>query len=59
MSSWFGGGKKAVATQPAEQDIIKAASTKNRSALFETAGDTSGQELQPGQVKKRDTLLGN
>lgn len=30
-----------------------------RAALYATAGDATGQELNPDQVQKRDTLLGN
>lgn len=61
MGNLFGGGKTKVDTQPATQSVADAAtaSKANRSALFMTQGDSQGQELQPGQVKKRDTLFGN
>ena len=32
---------------------------RRRVNLFETAGGVSGEELQPGQVSQRRTLLGN
>lgn len=32
---------------------------KKRASLFETSGGVSGQELNPDQVQKRQTLLGN
>ena len=61
MGNIFGGGKKAVDTGAASSvvDDAKKASDKNRSALFMTPGGTIGQELNPDQTKKRDTLFGN
>lgn len=32
---------------------------KRKSAIYNTEGGAAGQELQPGQVKGRSTLLGN
>ena len=37
----------------------KKKTKKQRSALYETEGGILGSELQSGEVKKRDTLLGN
>ena len=57
----FGGGKAAVNTAPAEAVVeeAKKSSEKNRSSLFSTPGAIMGQELNPDQTKKRDTLFGN
>jgi hypothetical protein len=41
-------------TQAAQADI-----QKKRTNLFATDGGVSGQELNPNQVTKRQTLLGN
>jgi hypothetical protein len=61
VGNLFGGGKTAVNTAPAESTVeaAKTASKANRSALFATSGGIMGQELTPGEVKKRDTLFGN
>lgn len=32
---------------------------KARAALLETQGGIAGEELEPGQVKKRDNIFGN
>ena len=61
MGNIFGGGNKSVDTEQAAATIddAKKASDKNRSALFMTPGGSMGQELNPDQTKKRDTLFGN
>lgn len=46
-----------VADIGAEAD--KKKSKSRRASLFETEGGVSGQELNPDQVQKRPTLLGN
>ena len=37
----------------------KEKNRKKRASLFETAGGVAGQELNPDQVQRRQTLLGN
>ena len=46
-------------TAPQELADEKQKVKKSRIALLETEGGIAGQELQPGQVQQRDTLLGN
>lgn len=64
MSDFFGGifGKNdevdtSSADATVDEDEKKAKAI--RSALYETAGGSSGQELTAGQTQKRDTLFGN
>lgn len=67
VTSLFGGAPKAKAAAPitarkpiaAADDGAAQAKKVARATLYETTGGASGQELQPDQVKKRDTLLGN
>lgn len=47
--------KAAVDETKAAQDDMK----KKRVSLFATEGGVAGQELEPNQVSKRNTLLGN
>jgi hypothetical protein len=47
-----GAAKKDLAE---DQDKTKA----SRAALYATEGGVSGQELEPDQVKKRNTIFGN
>lgn len=60
----FGGAPKAQAPAPIQvadtgiEDDKKSAKAKRR-ALYKTEGGAAGQELNPDQVKKRDTLFGN
>lgn len=57
----IGLGKSPKASAAPIQDI-KDDQTKTKSgraALYETSGGITGQELNPDQVKKRDTLFGN
>ncbi len=54
--------EKPIAVSPAVDDVKAAqddARKKARVNLFATEGGVSGQELQPNQVSKRPTLLGN
>lgn len=60
------GGKTPQATAPvvskaAEEEVKTDESNakKARAALYATEGGAAGQDLNPNQVKKRDTLLGN
>ena len=64
----FGIGTKALlgsdtpkASRSGANSVQQAArkAKKSRTALFETEGGVSGQELQPDQVTQRNTLLGN
>lgn len=57
----FGGGKKPKVSDNAvkEVDSEKRSSRRARSALIETQGGASGEELDPDSVTKRSTLLGN
>jgi len=60
FSQMFGGGEPKVssaAVQETEADKRKA--NTGRSALYETAGGVTGSELNPEEVKRRNTLLGN
>ncbi len=53
--------ERPVQTAEAVEEV-KGAQTdirKKRINLFETAGGVSGEELQPGQITQRRTLLGN
>ena len=62
ISSLLGGAQKApkVSTAPvaSTEDAARKAK-KSRAALFETEGGVAGQELDPGAVSQRSTLLGN
>ena len=58
----LGIGRDKPKASSAAADSVKQASRKakkSRTALFETEGGVSGQELQPDQVTQRNTLLGN
>ena len=61
MGGIFGGGSapQVDTTAPEELESGKKKIKKSRVALLETEGGIAGQELQVGEVKKRDTLLGN
>ena len=50
-----------VAVAPVVEEVKKSQESikKQRINLFETEGGILGQELQPNQVSKRQTLLGN
>ena len=55
-----GGSSPSVSTAPAEQTQDAKKSAKSaRAALYETSGGVTGAELDPDQVSKRRTLLGN
>jgi len=56
-----GGGGTAVDTSTAEASVATEEKKAKavRSALYKTAGGSAGAELLSGDVKKRDTLLGN
>jgi hypothetical protein len=63
VSSIFGGGNKSVpapSVAPTESlESEKKKAKKQRVALTATGSGIAGQELQPGQVKPRETLFGN
>jgi hypothetical protein len=66
IKSFFGGAPKAKAkpiqaAQPVASvtDAQKDTAKKARQQLYSTEGGAVGQELNPSQVKKRETLLGN
>lgn len=42
-----------------KDDVADAAGKKARQSLYSTPGGASGEELNPDQVKRRPTLLGN
>jgi len=44
--------------KPSRSAILKPAA-EARSTLYETEGGGEGDELEPGEVKRRKTLLGN
>ncbi len=55
-----GGSKPKVSYQPvAETEDAKRKAKAGRSALYETDGGVTGSELNPEEVKRRQTLLGN
>ena len=57
----LGGGNNPKVSDAAAKEIGTDAATAKtaRASLYETAGGVSGQDLNPDQVKKRQTLLGN
>lgn len=56
----FGGGSPKTSTKATTTTEAEATKAKtSRAALYETAGGVSGSELDPTQVKKRETLFGN
>lgn len=58
----LGGAAKAPKASGAAAKAVKTEQTqakKARSSFFKTEGGVSGAELNPDQVRKRDTLLGN
>ena len=61
IKSIFGGGAKPKASSDAADGLAADASNsaKKRAALFETQGGITGQEIDPNNVQKRNTLLGN
>lgn len=61
MGDLFGGGKSPEVQTSAVQDIEEEQkkAKKGRSALFATEGGILGQEVQAGQITKRDTIFGN
>lgn len=50
---------KASTAPVVETEEVKKKARTARSALLETEGGIMGQELQPGQVSRRDTLFNN
>lgn len=42
-----------------ERIVTEERGKKRRVNLFETQGSVLGQELQPSQVRRRDTIFGN
>lgn len=60
ISELLGGGEKKTSNQSSEDiSAEQRKANKGRSALYETAGGVAGSELDPEQVKRRNTLLGN
>lgn len=56
----FGGKSPKVSQAPIRQTQEERRKAKTgRSALFETDGGVTGSELEPDEVKRRSTLLGN
>lgn len=57
----IGGGKSPKASSQPAQDTTEAQrkAKDSRAALFATEGGVAGQELNPGQVSRRQTLFGN
>lgn len=66
----LGGGAKAPEVAPAAAAPVPTTATDQttadqktaktaRAALYATDGGVTGQELDPSQVKKRETLFGN
>jgi len=53
----MGGSPKVNSSAPAEIEEKKQSSAQLRSQLLETEGGILGEEV--GEVKKRDTILGN
>lgn len=60
VSKIFGGDAPKVRYEPIQQtEEEKRKAKTGRSALFETGGGVAGSELNPDEVKRRNTLLGN
>lgn len=61
ISQMFGGGDTPkVSAQAVEDTTAEQRKAKTgRSALYETSGGVTGAELNPDEVKRRNTLLGN
>lgn len=56
----LGGGAPKASTAPAaELNNDSAQQNDGEAALYATAGGGAGDQLQNGQVKKRDTIFGN
>lgn len=56
----LGGKTPKVDTQPVQDTTdARTAADNARSALYETAGGSSGDPLNPDAVEKRQTLFGN
>lgn len=56
----LGGGAPTVSNAaPKEVAADQATSKTARASLYATTGGVNGEELNPDQVKKRQTLLGN
>jgi len=55
-----GGSAPKVSQKPAaDTEAASRKAKRSRTALFETEGGVAGQELSPGGVTQRNTLLGN
>lgn len=59
LGAIFGGGGKVSTAAVEKTEEEKKKAKTGRSALYETEGGVSGQELSPDEVKRRSTLLGN
>lgn len=57
----LGGGNKPQVSGAAAKEVEadQATSKTARASLYATAGGVAGEDLNPDQVKKRQTLLGN
>ncbi len=57
----LGGGQKPQVSGAAAKEVTADAATSKgaRASLYATAGGVQGEDLNPDQVKKRQTLLGN
>lgn len=57
----LGGSEPQVSAKQAtaDTDAAKKESKRQRASLFETSGGVVGEELQPDQVQKRQSLFGN
>ena len=61
VKSIFGGPKKPKVSRQATTNLKndKNRAKRERRRLFKTEGGAEGEELAEGQVRRRDTLLGN
>ena len=59
VKSLFGGAPKVSGDAVAMTEEEKKKSKTGRSTLYETEGGVNGAELNPDEVKRRSTLLGN
>lgn len=57
----FGGGQTQRVSPEPRQELQeeRGRTAAQRRKLFETEGGAAGEELEAGQVRRRDTLLGN
>jgi hypothetical protein len=59
LGGLLGGSPKVSTAAVTQTEEEKKKAKSGRSALYETEGGVTGQELNPDEVRRRSTLLGN